>query len=248
MKRPPLLAAALILAGAAGAVLADDGARRVIPLEEAVPDAEWVSYREAYKQMIRFEKYGKPKNLIQSHYQAVPRDRSISLDGVRLAVSGASTHLELALDPAGRATFPLLKSAYDDNARVLLNRKAGLFALQPRISIALRADGIYDTTELQAACEQALDYLRYIGKPGSQEMRCVGVRFSYARNAAGISIRFRSAERSTVPITLEEASAFPDDAAPVMKTATYRFADWPEKGQVVTQSAPAAIAPVFGAR
>jgi len=216
------------------------GAGNVMAQEET-----WTSYRDAYKLMIRFEKYGKPKHLIQSHYQVVPRNGNLSLDGVRLTLTWSSTQLELPLDAAGRAVFPLLKSAYDDNARLLLNRAPNLYMLQPQISIAPRADGVYETANLRAACEQILQYWRYVGKASMQDKQCVGVRFSYAINGRDAVVKFRSGEHAPTSLPVEEGSAFADDSGATYKTLTYRFSDWPEKGQIVTQSAPVAIAAVF---
>ena len=34
---------------------------------------EWVSYRDAYRAMVLFDKYGGAKNLLQNHLQVVPR-------------------------------------------------------------------------------------------------------------------------------------------------------------------------------
>ena len=210
--------------------------------EAALQEGDWVSYRDAYKQMIRFEKYGKPKQLIQSHYQVVPKDRNTSLDGVRLTLAGASSPLNLPLDAAGRAVFPFLKSAYDDNARLVLNRKGNQFVMQQRISIVPRADGSYEIADLRAACEQVLDYLRHIGKPAMQEKQCAGIRFSFARQGPDPVVRLKSAQQ---PLAVEEGSAFPDDAGPVFKTVSYRFADAAEKGPLVTQGTPVAIAAEF---
>ncbi|TFV92781.1 hypothetical protein E4K72_19380 [Oxalobacteraceae bacterium OM1] len=212
-------------------------------LEETTADAEWRSYRDAYREMIRFEKYGRPKQLIQSHLQIVPLERGVPLDGVRLALTGGATHLEMPLDAAGRAVFPLSKPAYDDNARLVLNRKAGQFAFQRRISIAPRADGVYDLVELRAACEQALDFLRYSGQPGMQDKHCVGVRFSYPRQNAEAAPRLRGSERPVA--ALEDGAPFPGDAGPTLRVATLSFADLPEKGQLVSPAAPVGIAPLF---
>jgi hypothetical protein len=238
----------MLLAGSAAALAQTEAAngRRMVPMEEVAPsDVDWMSYRDAYRQMIRFEKYGKPKNLIQSHFQVVPRERGIALYGVQLTLAGTATQLNLPLDAVGRAVFPFVKSAYDDNARLALNRAAGLFRMQERISITPRADGVYEAAELRAACEQALDYLRYIGKPNMQDRRCVGVRFSFPRNAPEPPGRVRSADRAPAALTIEDAAPFPDEPAPLFKTTTLLFANWPEKSQVVIQNAPVAIAPLF---
>lgn len=231
----PFLVAMLFLLQAAGARAAD---------EVALQDGEWISYRDAYKQMIRFEKYGKPKHLIQSHYQVAPKDKGASLEGVRLTLAGSSTQLNLPLDVVGRAVFPFLKSAYDDNARLVLNRKPNQYVMQQRVSIVPRADGTYEVTDLRAACEQVLDYLRHVGKASMQEKRCAGVRFSFARQGAEPVVRLRGAEHVQT-LGVEEGSAFPDDAGPLFRTVRYRFPDAAEKGQLVTQGSPVAIAAEF---
>ena len=74
---------------------------------------EWLSYRDAYRAMVVFEKYGKPKHFLQNHYQVSPRDAGATLDGLRLTLNARSLQLNLPLDPAGRVVFPLLKAAYD---------------------------------------------------------------------------------------------------------------------------------------
>lgn len=232
----PLLFAMLLLLGTAGVRAAD---------EPPVQDREWVSYRDAYRQMIRFEKYGKSKHLIQNHFQVSPKDRNATLEGVRLTLVGPSTQLNLPLDAAGRAVFPFLKSAYDDNARLLLNRKAGQYVLQPCVSIIPRADGSYEVTDLHAACEQALEYLRHVGKPSMQDKQCAGVRFAFAKSAADPVVRLREAGHAAAPLAVEDGSAFGDESGPAFRTVTYRFADGKDKGQLVTQGVPAAIAPVF---
>jgi hypothetical protein len=196
-------------------------------------------------QMIRFEKYGKPKHLIQQHYQVSPRSRDASLEGVVLTLSGSSSNLSLALDAAGRAVFPFLKSAYDDNARLLLNRRAGLYELHPRISIIPRPDGIYDISDLRAACDQALNYLRYAGAPSFRDRQCVGVRFSYYPSVGEVNAGFAGANAAPVPLPVEPGSAFPDESSTIFKTVNLHFAEWPEKGRVILQSMPAVVAPLF---
>lgn len=231
MNATRLFLLAILLLPGVGAVYAADDAQEV----------EWMNYRDAYRQMIRFEKFGSPKHLIQNHLQVSPKDRNVSLDGVRLTLSGPATQLTLPLDAAGRAVFPFLKSAYDDNARLVLNRKAGQFLLQPRVSIAPRADGAYEIADLRAACEQALDYLRYAGKP-VQDRKCAGIRFSFARNGTEPAVKLRGASAA---LPVEDGSAFPDEAAAAFRIVTYRFTDGTSKGTLVTQGAPVAIVPEF---
>src|SRR3954471_17370879 len=90
---------------------------------QAAGEGEWVSYRDAYRAMLWFEKYSKPKNFLQNHYQVMPNEKGVATDGLRLSLNGKSTQLNLPLDPLGRAVFPLLKSAYDENATLRLSGK-----------------------------------------------------------------------------------------------------------------------------
>ncbi|MDB5918647.1 MAG: hypothetical protein JWR40_2881 [Massilia sp.] len=237
-----LFAASLLGAGVAGAVTAD-----------LAPDGEWVSYRDAYRAMVVFEKYGGPKHLIQNHFQVMRRAKAVSTDGLRLALIGKSPRLNLPLnlplDPLGRAVFPLLKAAYDDNAALVLNRKLSQYVLRPRVSILVRPDGVYEAAELRAACDQALGVARY-ADASARALNCAGVRFGFARNAGTPVVRLREGregrDRGLAPaLPVGEAAIFADDPDDGFKTVLYRFAGTPARGQVVTQDAPLAIAPVF---
>ncbi|HYD95068.1 MAG TPA: hypothetical protein VEC01_07075 [Noviherbaspirillum sp.] len=249
MTARPLLLAAVLLSlwsGGAGAQTPGaESARKGLTADEAATqDGDWIGYRDAYMQMIRFEKYGKPKQLLLHHFQVSPAEKGTPMEGVRLILSGSSMQLNLPLDAAGRAVFPLLKSAYDENARLMLNRRGNHYLMQPRVSIAPRANGSYDSADLRAACEQALNYLRYIGKPGMQDKSCAGVRFSFPAAAGDPVVRFRSAEQAAAPLSSETGSAFQDDRT-TFRIVDFHFSDWPQKGQVVTQGSPVAIAPLF---
>src|SRR5471030_862055 len=145
-------------------------------------DSDWVGYRDAYRQMIWFEKYGKPKQFLQSHYRVRLRDANGSTDGLRLTLDSKSAHLDLPLDAVGRAIFPFSKAAYDDNVQLTLNRKAGQFKFEPWVSIVSRTDGVYDAADLRVACEQMLAYLRYVGAAWVNGKACTGVQFAYAKN------------------------------------------------------------------
>ncbi len=94
---------------------------------------------------------------------------------------------------------------------------------------------------MQKACEQALNYLQYSGDLPASGKKCTGVKFSYARNAADVIARFRTGA-NLKPLPVAEGGAFADDTGNVFKTAVYRFSDWPEHGQIITQSMPVAIA------
>lgn len=219
------LATLLLTAGAAGA---------------QARDGEWVSYRDAYRAMVVFEKYGGPKSLIQNELQVAPKDNG-GLDGLQLALSGKSTQINLPLDATGRTNLPLLKAAYDENAALVLNRKSGAFLLRPRLSIVVRPDGVYDGAELRAACEQALGYARYADRSlGARH--CAAVRFVFGKKGEA-SVRVRRGQGVDAALPVVEGVAFQGDADGGFPTVTYRFG--PEQVQVVTNNPPLAIVPLW---
>lgn len=240
-----LLAAALsLLGGGATAQVATTPSGH--PAEvNSVADVDWVDYRNTYRQMILFEKYGKPKQFIQNHLRITPLDKIAATDGLRLSLVSKSMTMQLPLDSLGRTPFPLSRVAFDDNAELRLNRRTGLFAFSPRLSIVTRADGVYDAPDLRTACEQALAYLHYVGQDWVANKKCVGVQFSYSRGDADAEVRFRKIDRSLTVLSAKEGGAFPGDVVLSFKVIAYRFADWPEVGQVITRTAPLAIAPLI---
>jgi hypothetical protein len=212
--------------------------------QKSEKEGAWFSYRDTYRSMIRFEKYGQPKQFLESRLQVVPREPGVTQDGMRLTLDGKSIHLELPLDPLGRTIFPLLKAAYDDNAELLVNRHEGSVSLVPRVSIAARADGVYDAADLRSACKQMLQYLHYIEDNTHDGKHCTGVAFSYVKDNAGVTVNFRNPGH--VPAALPVGDAMPFlEATGNYRVVIYRFADWPEAGQVVTDSVPLAIAAIF---
>lgn len=235
MNLPRQLSAILALLLVAGAGV------RVAQAQATSGEAHaWLAYRDAYRAMVQFEKYGKPKTYLQSHLQVMARQKEVSLEGVQLTLKGKSLSVNLPLDAAGRAVFPLLKAAYDENAALVLNRAPAQYVFRRRVSIAVRPDGIYETAELRAACEQALAFARSADS-GADKFKCVGVRFAFAAKGAEPGVRLR---RDGAPTALPavEGAAFNDDPNATFKIVNYRFG---EAGQVLTQGVPVAIAPVF---
>jgi hypothetical protein len=207
------------------------------------PDGGWASYRDAYRAMVVFEKYGKPKHLIQSHFQVMPREKGASLDGVRLSLQGKSTQLNLPLDATGRTVFPLLKVAYDENAALVLNRTISQYVLRPRVTVLVRPDGVYEAAELRAACNQALEFARH-ADASARSLSCAGVRFGFSRKGAAPVVRVRNGDAGQA-LPVGEGAIFADDPDDGFRTVVYKFGESPARGQVVTQEAPLAIAPVF---
>lgn len=212
-------------------------------LAAQTPDGEWLSYRDAYRAMVVFEKYGKPKHFLQNHFQISPRDGSAVPDGLRLTLNARGAALNLPLDATGRAVFPLLKTAYDDNAVLVLNRKLSGYAFQPRISIVARADGVYDAADLRAACEQAQAYQR-ASEAAFRGGRCVGVRFAFARKSEA-QVRLRRGAHDSAPLPAADGAAFDDGSGAGVAIVHYRFDGAPAQGQVISQNLPLAIAPLY---
>jgi len=201
-------------------------------------DGDAVSYRDAYRAMVVFEKYGGPKNLLVSQLQVLSRERAAIGEGLQLLLSGKSTQVNLPLDPLGRTVFPLQKAAYDENASLVVNGKGAGFILRPQVSIAVRPDGLYEMVDLRTACAQALDFARYVD--ASQRARqCAGVRFVFPKKAeGGARVRRPHSAEQLLPLNSAEA----DEGFPAV---TYRFTPGAERGQVATANAPLAILPIF---
>lgn len=202
---------------------------------------DWVSYRDAYRAMVVFEKYGGAKSLIQDELQVVPEEKGA--DDLQLTLASGSTQLHLPLDATGRTLFPLHKSAYDENAALVLSRKGGQFRIRPRVSIVVRPDGVYAAGELRAACEQALGYARHVDA-SARRLQCAAVRFVFPKKDGAADARVRRGDGAELALPVVEGAAFPDDQDAGFPTVTYRFgAD--ERARVVTYNAPLAIVPVF---
>ncbi len=210
-----------------------------------VRDSEWSSYRHAYKAANHYALLVRTRPLIQAHMQIRPRDTALALDGLQIMVAGATTTLAIPVDAIGRATLPMLKQAYDEDAVLRLNRKAGNYRFSGRFTIRERDDGTYSAAELRAACEQLLSaqredggLFRLFGK------KCVGVRFVYPLADAGAGIEFRGAAKRGM-IAAADDQPFDAGAMGTYKVAIYRFADWPEQGEIIAARRPLAISTVY---
>ena len=200
---------------------------------------EWASYRDAYRAMVVFDKYGGPKTQLLHHLQLVPRDRGTLGDNLQLALGGKTVQTSLALDPLGRTTLPLLKAAYDENAVLSPNRGIGAFALRLRVSIAPQADNSYDGAELRAACEQALGFARHVDAT-ARTRQCVGVRMVFPKKGVEVAVRVRATSGAEQSLPVAPAAGEVDADFP---SVSYRFGA--EQARVITYSAPLAIVPLF---
>lgn len=246
MKHHVVIAAALLALGAGAAEPPATPLPDVQSVTIAGPlDAEWHSYRHAYKAAAHYAQLTRTRPLIQAHMQIRPREPGLPLDGLRIDVAGEKTALTIAVDGIGRATLPMLKQAYDEDAVLRLNRHAGYYRFSGRFTIREKDDGVYDAAELRAACEQLLsaqredgNLFRLFGK------KCVGVRFVYPLADTAAAIEFRSADKSAV-IAAADGQPFEGGTMGLYKVAIYRFADWPSQGQVVAARRPLAIGTLY---
>jgi hypothetical protein len=245
MSRFLFAAAALLpLAAAAGVPATLPEAPNVTITE--VRDAEWAGYRHGYKAAARYAHLTRTRPLIQAHMQILPLDPAGSLDGLKILLVGEKTLLEIPVDAIGRANLPLLKQAYDEDAVLRLNRQKGHYRFSGRFSIRERDDGIYSAPELRAACEQMIsaqredgNLFRLLGK------QCVGVKFIYPLADSDAAITFRDDTGKTGTIAAAADQPYSSRPIGLYKVATYRFADWPQLGQVIAAKRPLAIATVY---
>lgn len=211
-----------------------------------VRDPEWHSYRRAYKAASFFEPYLRTRPLIQAHMQIRPLRPDVPLEGLRVQIVGETTNVEIAVDEIGRAVLPMLKSAYDEDAVLRLNRQKGHYAFSGRYSIREQADGIYRSADLRAACAQLIDAQRVSGyRFRLLGKHCAGIKFVYRRSDNPPRVLHRDASGAERLLPVSEGQPFEDRTMGVYKVATYRFADWPADGTVLAEAKPIALGTLY---
>lgn len=198
---------------------------------------DWVAYRDAYRAMVVFEKYGGPKSLLQQQLQVVPRTPVPDGAGLQLMVQGKTSQGRFPLDATLRTVFPLARAAYDENATLQLNRALGAFSVRPQVTLTLRPDNTYDSEELRRGCDQALAYARQLALFGARS--CVGVRFVFGKGSVAAPVQVAGVRLPAAP-----GVPFAGDGDAGFPVVTYRFAG-AERVQLVTASMPLAITPLF---
>ena len=206
----------------------------------AAPGDDWASYRDAYRAMVVFEKYGGPKTLLQQQLQVLPRTPGVDATGVYLLFASKTSQGRFPLDATLRTVFPLARAPYDDNAMLQLSRPLGPFTVRPQVSLALRPDNLYDSEELRTGCEQALAYARQQALFGAR--RCTGVRFVFGKGSAATPVTLRAGVETRLPAV--PGAPFAGDGDATFPVVTYRFTDAGHV-QLGTASVPLAITPLF---
>lgn len=245
MKTMMMVRAMLALApAAAGADLVEPEPPRVIV--SAPQDSEWHRYRRAYQTTMAFARHTATRPLIQVHMQIRPLHPDLPMEGLHIQLLGAKTNVGIPVDAIGRATVPLIKAAYDEDAVMRLNRQKGHYIFSGRYSIREREDGKYPATQLHAACEQLLSAqresgyrLRLLGK------RCAGIKFVYRLSDPDPRVVYVDASGAERVLPVTQGYPFENATMGTYKVALYRLADRPASGTVVTQTRPIAIGTLY---
>jgi hypothetical protein len=241
-----LLAPALLvlLAGPAACQAAEPEPAQVHVVAER--DAEWHSYRHAYKAAAFFSAFTRNRPLIQAHMQIRALDKNASLEGLSIRVAGEHTNLTLAVDALGRAELPMLKEPFQEDAVLRLNRGKGIYYFSGRYSIKERADGLYQAGDMRAACDQLLSAQRESGyRLRLAGKRCAGVRFVYPLSDSASPVTLQVPGAAPVVLPLVDGQPFEGSTMGTYKIAIYRFADWPAAGQLLAARRPLAIGTVY---
>lgn len=247
MKKTILACLILTLVLAPGSVLAQEVAAEPAKVFISTPrDSEWHSYRRAYTAARFFEAYTRTRPLIQAHMQIRPLKPDLSMDGMRIELTGSTTSAVIPVDGLGRAVLPMLKQAYAEDAVLRLNRQKGHYAFSGRYSIRERADGIYTGADLRAACEQLLDAQRASGyRWRLLGKECVGVKFVYSLSDQAPHIVHRDAAGIERLLPVSKGMPFESGSVVQYRVALYRFADWHIGGTVLAQTRPLGITTLY---
>ena len=112
-------------------------------------------------------------------------------------------------------------------------------------AIVVRPDGVYESSDLREACEQMLSYQNYLDASVLRGRKCVGVRFVYPKKHANSVVEFRQADRTVKALPMSDGVAIWGQENENFTIMTYLFSAWPEKGQIISRSAPIAISAQF---
>jgi len=210
---------------------------------QPLQDSAWWSYRDAYRALVRFDKLGKPKHLIQQRVQVQARTPGASTEGLRLRLQGSQTALELPLDAALHAQVPLLKQAYDDNAALVLNRPPAAFGFRVRVSITPRTDGAYELSELRAACAQVLTFQQQVNPEHFRSKRCTGVSLAFPPGSNPVAT-LRQADASK-PLPSALGPLYPGESDREYPVVHLHWEPMAEGTQLRTTGVPLVVAAVI---
>lgn len=211
---------------------------------QAVAQAEWISYRSAYKLMLQFEKYGKPKHLLQSYLQLI-NAQAQPVSETQLNLQAKTLQMGLQVDALGRVRLPLLKLAYDENAEIRLPGSAQIVHMRLSLSLALPYEGQYEAAQLKLACEQALNFYASVGDKRGLQKRCNGIVLVYPANLKVIPPYLKFDQGQTQVVSNADNPASLEPGVKQQLAYVVRFSNLTDKTQLVSHHAPLAVLPVF---
>lgn len=208
----------------------------------------WISYRDAYKEMLWFEKYGGPKHFLQSKLQITYQNSSNQTIKLRLRLVGKTINLSLPLDAMNRTSLPFIKNAYDENAELILtspsDQHISKIKFKSGISFHLRTDGIYEVGDLVQACKQALQFQNFLSATLNRKKECRGVKIIYPDNENMINVKFKLDQSTDKAITINEEQSSLEGSSIKLKSVSFLFNQATEKSQIITKTMPIAIIPI----
>jgi hypothetical protein len=241
-----LLSAWLMLAAQSAFAAGQSGQAPATVEIVAKRDAEWASYRHAYKVASGFAQVTRSRPLIQAHMQIMPVRDGMPVDGLRIELAGETVTENVPVDAIGRATLPMIKQAFDEDAVLRLNRGKGNYRFTGRFSIRESKSGVYGAAELRAACEQLLSAQRVSGSRFRLlGKKCAGIKFIYPPASTGAGLTLGDAAGKPGAIAATDAAPF--DGVPLgnYKVVLYRFDAWPAEGDIVSTQRPLFIATFY---
>lgn len=206
-------------------------------------DPQWMSYRSAYRALEWHENYSKPKNFIRLSFQLWPKEEDTSLNNLHLKLIGDHTNVELKLDEGLQISIPKLKSAYEDNAEFLINRRAGSFYFQNTGSINLNLDGKYPLKDLRIACNQLLTYLRdarTIFRIQTIGKKCTGIIFAFGATIEIPKLVLHNERDELIPLNIIKPSP-----KKLGKNVEFKFPLDNLEGEIITYDRPITINGIY---
>jgi hypothetical protein len=206
-------------------------------------DPQWMSYRLAYRALEWHESYSKPKNFIRLSFQLWPKEEDTTLNNLHLKLIGDHTNIELELDEGLQISIPKLKSAYEDNAEFLINRRAGSFYFQNTGSINLNLNGIYPVKDLRIACDQLLTYLRdarTIFRLQTIGKKCTGVTFAFGATIEAPKLALHNEQNEIIPLNTIKPSP-----KKLGKNVEFKFLLGNSEGEIIAYDLPITINGIY---
>ncbi len=205
---------------------------------------EWISYRSAYKVMLQFEKYGKPKHLLQSHLQLL-NGQGQAVSETQFNLQAKTFQMNLQIDPLGRVRLPLLKTAYDENAELRLAGPVQGLHLRLSLALSLPYDGHFELSQLKLACEQALNFYLSVNDKRALSKRCQAILLVYPANIKMPAPQLKNESGAITSLTAVEQASLLDQGLKGLSAYWVKFSNFHEKSQIISQQAPLAVLPHF---